>query len=528
MMASFGVMSFLPSQAQTFHLPNTPDVTVASNITNVKNTGTAGADDSIQAVVWDGNKPGLAVYSHKATPQLTTYDFIYGSAVVDPDVVIDPVTGTNIMVVYELHGVLSGGVDIVYEYFLYSASTNSITNIQGPTRLNAASDTDNLTPNVDVSPEGYTAVVWHDRQNNVIRFDGGDDLPNFVAPISKYYEASQQGCWGSGHLFSQPDVAIYKDASKVNHQISAVFRYIEPSFVSNYIVVSKFGWNQYDTITPIYPCFIDTLDEQELSVTHLLQPRISTMWPYTPADSTVYNAVWLHDGQTTFENKIKSRTRDWSSGSLQPIEEVTLTSSSNLRIYPNQWPVTTFAGDFIFNAWDYNDAGIGQVRNSEEALLRQLDLMGTPFYSDDYSVIPENPSAQDDYKFISIDARFVAEGHYAFWNSSTNDVQIKRSDIYNQNLRKGKPESETLTAQNVASTFSVFPNPATDFVIIQGMKNIDDLRLMNLQGQPIAVIVNQLDNTQWQLELGTLPAGIYTLLLNQAGKSTRHKVVVIR
>ena len=527
-MASFGVMSFLPSRAQTFHLPNTPDVTVASNITNVKNTGTAGADDSIQAVVWDGNKPGLAVYSHKATPQLATYDFTHGNAVVDPDVVIDPVTGTNIMVVYELHGVLSGGVDIVYEYFLYNPSTNTITNMQGPTRLNAASDTDNLTPNVDVSPEGYTAVVWHDRQNNIIRFNGGDDLPNFKAlPLLSTYEASQQGCWGSGHLFSQPDVAIYKDASNAYHQISAVFRYIEPSFVSNFIFVSRFTWSDAFIATN-NPCSIDTLDEQELSVIHLLHPRISTMWPYTPADSTVYNAVWLHDGQLTFENKIKSRTRDWSSGSLQPIEEVTLTSSSDLRIYPNQWPVTTFAGDFIFNAWDYNDAGIGQVRNSEEGLLRQLDLIGTPFYANDYSVIPENPSAQDDYKFISIDARFVAEGHYAFWNSSTNDVQIKRSDIYNQNLRKGRPESETLTVQKVAATFSVFPNPAKTFLNIQGMASFDDLRFLNLQGQRIEVGVSHLGDAQWQLAIETVPVGIYTLLIHQADSVTQHKVVVIR
>ena len=526
-MASFGVMSFLPSQAQTFHLPNTPDVTVASNITNVKNTGTAGADDSIQAVVWDGNKPGLAVYSHKATPQLATYDFIHGNAVVDPDVVIDPVTGTNIMVVYELHGVLSGGVDIVYEYFLYDPITNTITNIQGPTRLNAASDTDNLTPNVDVSPEGYTAVVWHDRQNNFIRFNGGDDLPNFKAlPLFSTYEASQQGCWGSGHLFSQPDVAIYKDASKAHHQISAVFRYIEPSFVSNYIFVSRFTWHDA-FVTSNNPCSIDTLDEQELSVIHVLHPRISTMWPYTSADSTVYNAVWLHDGQLTFENKIKSRTRDWSSGSLQPIEEVTLTSSSDLRIYPNQWPVTSFAGDFIFNAWDYNDAGVGQARNTEESLLRQLDLIGTPFYTDDYSVIPENPSAQDDYKFISIDARFVAEGHYAFWNSTTNDVQIKRSDIYNQNLRKGRTETNIQAILETSASLKVFPNPANAFLRIQGLPGFDKMRLINIHGQQLDVAVNKLGNAEWQVALETLPEGIYTLLIYKGGNATQYKVVVI-
>lgn len=525
MMAGFAMMSALESNAQTFHLPNTPDITVASGATNVRNTGTAGANDSIQAVVWDGDKPGLAVYSHKTSPQLATYDFIYGSAVVDPDVVIDPVTGTNIMVVYELHGILSAGVDIVYEYFFYDASMNAIVHIDGPNPLNADVDIDNLNPNVDVSPEGFTAVVWHDRQNNNIRFVGGDDLPNFASPLLTSYLASQQGCLATGDLFSQPDVSIYKDPSKADHQISAVFRYIEPTFNENYILVTRFTWQEF--LFNQNFCRIDTLDIGELSRENVLHPRISTMWPYTPADSTVYNVVWHFDDFANLRNKIKSRTRDWSSGTLQPTVEVTLTSSADLSFYPNQWPVTTFAGDFIFNAWDYDDFGISQIRNTEEGLLRQLDLIGVPFYTDDYSVIPENSSAQNNYKFISIDARFITVGHYAFWNSTTDEVQIKRSDTYNQNLRKGKSEANMQDSLITSASFKVFPNPANAFLRIQGLPGFDKMRLINIHGQQLDVAVNNLGNAEWQVALETLPDGIYTLLIYEGGNATQHKIVVI-
>jgi hypothetical protein len=100
-------------------------------------------------------------------------------------------------------------------------------------------------------------------------------------------------------------------------------------------------------------------------------------------------------------------------------------------------------------------------------------------------------------------------------------------NIQNQNLRKGRPETNMQATLETSASLKVFPNPANAFLRLEGLVSFDRLNLVNMQGQQLDVAVNKLGNAEWQVALETLPDGIYTLLIYEGGNASQHKIVVI-
>ena len=510
--------------AQNYNFPVTPDEIASTFRSNVKNTGTAAVED-LQAIVWDGDNPGMAVYDFSAM-RGTELDFANGSNVVDPDVVIDPVTGNTIMVVYELQR--SAGVDIVYEYFEYNQGTNTIIHLAGPNTLSTG--TRNEHPNVDIAPDGVPVVVWDDNDLNQIAATVGDPLSWLSTSYAPQYDASQSmGCLPfTADDFQSPDVSIYYDLSKSDYQISCAFRVIENGATVNHILVSQFSL--FDVLVSNQPCQIDNIDAQPIFTCELADPRIATMYPYSPADERVYNLVWLRDFQTgTSQNEICSRTRFWLGGGLQPTTVLNSTTAPDLRDFYNAKPITTIGGDVFVNAWDYDDQFAGVVQGREEQLLRYLHLDGSIVWPTEFTVVPDNAGASNDYSILSIDGRYSGYVYYAFWNQTTDEIQTKRSFPQNWNLRRAGPEIfEARLADSESTRSNVFPNPASMKLYVSSDEKSVQYQLINVQGALQKLRFEHISSELQVADVDHLAAGVYYLIWTSNSKTFREKVVIFR
>ena len=63
------------------------------------------------------------------------------------------------------------------------------------------------------------------------------------------------------------------------------------------------------------------------------------------------------------------------------------------------------------------------------------------------------------------------------------------------------------------NTVRVFPNPATNIVTLQGIKNYSRLRISGLQGS--VLMSKTFDGDELKLNISHLPAGVYLLQLGK-------------
>lgn len=99
-------------------------------------------------------------------------------------------------------------------------------------------------------------------------------------------------------------------------------------------------------------------------------------------------------------------------------------------------------------------------------------------------------------------------------------IDLQGEDI--ESLRKGE--------QNIASSFYIHPNPASNFLTIHGLlKQGDVIELQNMLGILVSKIVLEADNYSVNFSLKEVNTGLYIVSIRSNNKQVFHqKVVVIR
>ncbi len=77
------------------------------------------------------------------------------------------------------------------------------------------------------------------------------------------------------------------------------------------------------------------------------------------------------------------------------------------------------------------------------------------------------------------------------------------------------------TPKKVVHPFSVFPNPASDFINVHGLHE-GLVKIYNMQGQ---CVLSQTLNTNGNLDVQALPKGNYILELNENGQRNITKFI---
>lgn len=513
-----GLFQIPDAGSQPFWLPTTGDTQVTSwPSTGVQNTGTAAVGD-LQAVVWDGDNPGLAVRNF-ATGQTAVTSFTI-DGVYDPDVVINPVLGNMIIVVYTLDPALGIGETVRYEYFEYNASTNTLTNHVASTRITSSGTVVESYPNIDIAEDGLAYVVWQDTAINEIyaaQLEHGftSSFPpqptlNYNPPLFGFYSVLQ-GCYRNGELIRKPDIASRYNGStglKVN---TLVYELIDMANNSSEILSTRFNDNNY-LFNSAACASIFLLDQVDLNLGRLTDPRVSTN--SFPVDDFDANVTWAAWDRNTFPLEMRSMTSYFGSWSaIQSLNQPTV----DLTPYLNRRPVTSYGGDLLINAWDYDDTAIpGNVRNVADPLARQLDWSGSLF-NFDYSVIPFNRTPPIDYINIAIDGRYSGNYvHYAFYAPSNGQMYVKRSMWTNQSLRQTAPENEPL--QTRATGFKVYPTQLTNEIYVEGSSSV--LVITDVHGRKVPFSTSSTEKGFRITGLENWSAGVY-LLQAQVGSEIK-------
>jgi hypothetical protein len=74
------------------------------------------------------------------------------------------------------------------------------------------------------------------------------------------------------------------------------------------------------------------------------------------------------------------------------------------------------------------------------------------------------------------------------------------------------------------STIKVTPNPAKDFINISGLGGGETLRISDIAGT--LVLSSKIENTQKQIDISRLKAGIYIVQISKGGQTQSVKLIV--
>jgi hypothetical protein len=136
--------------------------------------------------------------------------------------------------------------------------------------------------------------------------------------------------------------------------------------------------------------------------------------------------------------------------------------------------------------------------------------------------LQQSDSSSDDARFINVLAKIT-------WNEI-----IKRKSPYAIVIRARINSSQlvddvyliyttslpVVTSVADESSFSFFPNPATDFIELQSSVAIDNVKLLSMLGEPVEIgVANPM------IDVRNVPNGLYFLIIEAGGKKTVYRVM---
>jgi len=87
-------------------------------------------------------------------------------------------------------------------------------------------------------------------------------------------------------------------------------------------------------------------------------------------------------------------------------------------------------------------------------------------------------------------------------------------------------EGSDASVYDVTVTFGLFPNPATDRVVLTGAQGNADVFMLDVQGREVMNLNNAALNGRFELNLAGLEAGAYTVVLRQGLKQGAQRILV--
>ncbi len=552
-----------------FNNPVTPDITIGScQSSGVENTGTSILGDW-QVVVVDGERPSIIFYNH-ATGQEDCH-LLYGAqrgyTITDPDVVWNYGSNQDIYVVYKLSGggtVMDGiwaerwELDPSLAFITPSLAYQDPLFLMPPMAQLYNSSTAEY-PNIDYHlVNNENVVVWEDG-GSVIATSGIDGMPAttlFTYDVNSF-------CTGYTLPGTQPDVAMGYD----NKVIS--FTYKQLNGGTNEIVVRQDAYVDIAAGNASNNCLNETM-VPPVSFTDVNYPRISApkfqFGSVTSFDCNVAYEVRTGSGEdfigsstTKLYNVVNPQGSGCPAGAIITTPFVWShdiinsngaggwsAMNADLRHLPNAKPVSVYAGDLIYNSWnwfDQNNLRMGRdeilsvISNPISLVLQSVVANPSPcfptsFYdvityafSQDYLVTGEGYLSSHDQKVVSSGGDGTSLG-FAFYEPGTGNIVLKKAATGSPFIRKGRQEDVAVASENQKWNLTVFPNPSNGEFKVRSSKGILKIGIYDLAGKLVQELA---PNKTADLTIALPAPGIYQIqLTTDDGERRLQKVVVVQ
>ena len=87
-------------------------------------------------------------------------------------------------------------------------------------------------------------------------------------------------------------------------------------------------------------------------------------------------------------------------------------------------------------------------------------------------------------------------------------------------------EGSSASVADLTVDFGVFPNPANDRIVLTGAQGNATVRVLDVQGREVLNLANAPLNGRYELNVSSLQAGAYTVVLNQGLKQGVQRVLI--
>ena len=79
-------------------------------------------------------------------------------------------------------------------------------------------------------------------------------------------------------------------------------------------------------------------------------------------------------------------------------------------------------------------------------------------------------------------------------------------------------------SQNALAGFTLYPNPTSEFLFLEGQNNLDDISVLNSLGQRVIFIENN-ETTALKLNLSNLKSGVYFIKVNSGNTTETYRFI---
>ncbi len=184
-----------------------------------------------------------------------------------------------------------------------------------------------------------------------------------------------------------------------------------------------------------------------------------------------------------------------------------------------QYAIGSFGAYFsphrmVANSWNslavnpQIESPVGIIYNGKDDWTEVRDTFNSRYGGEKWLIIGNFlPDSLSSVSFVDSEAIFDQSYYYL------DDVSVIALDSIPNNIE----ETERLS-------LSVFPNPATDVIHIEGAEQLRHLRLADLRGRE--VMTEEVSGHHHSLKIGHLPAGLYILEVTATdGRRATHRVI---
>lgn len=214
--------------------------------------------------------------------------------------------------------------------------------------------------------------------------------------------------------------------------------------------------------------------------------------------------------------------------SFETGDEVDMPTDYDLVFQRYTTPLDDGSGTFI----EYTVTGVLSAPHTEAVIADGVDPINVmeSDYSDQYSMSPT--VIGHDWKFFDFASGWLIDEDRAYFVKTKNDKTFKLVFFDFEGSSTGittleKTEVETVSTTDISLSdldILVYPNPTSDFINIEGVKESFDAYLYNAFGQ--LVLSNEINSASTQINLNEVNSGMYTLVLSNQNYFANHTILV--
>lgn len=453
----------------------------------------------------------------------------FGFGITDPDVVVIPLAGPSLVVIYFVVYEEAGQI-LAQDWTYNPAGGGSLT----PGIIVPISGGGATNPNIDAVNECGVGIVYERGGEIFGRFGSLGPLCRTASyPSNLNAEVMFSACTPGGN--DEPDISLFHDG--VNTMANVVYTHTSPY---KSLVIQRQPIGDFINAFPVNCAENQIL--MTLPAGSVLQtPRIASAGAFGGHHPQDCQIVFEHlDGYMLANKSIRGfnhRAITHGLNNYNPTNHTLLPSPIDLCI--NRRPVVAFTNcDNYMVEWEYAGTCLGGVSpTTQNILTKRLDMAGAEISSD---YVLSNFDLTTSANLPSVCGRYVlnpANGIESMHvNPSFMQMLIKSTECNNPNVAKQAADADALPGASSTddSNFKAYPNPfesSLNFEFeIEG--NVDSylLEILDIHGR----LVDSFDHSDLNLGLNQLiwdapeqVAGTYFIRLSSPQGVSMHKVIMI-